>query len=331
MILTGCQTGQIDEPQLVEHSELPYLEAEDNGEIAVEPEQPTTPQAPVQVDEAHLLVPVEETIYMPVYMPPEVPPATLEEAFAAVVYRTAYIEHELFLYGFSLMDINLDGEPALLLHIWSINGFAGFTVFSKDTSLEFINIASGAAAIDFIYQNFVEGSGPMRFYQNDDTGEVIFSTRNVGFGGAEVHWLTYTNNRTFDVHRRIVCWQSGGRLDQHGLWYASEWHQARENAAPPIAEFIFDDYTHDVSDARMDEWSEELGVYWLDQFGLCGVGLERDSHSPSIVQLVNMALEGFTEITVPERHEFHGTHRHFFFDYVEEIQDWLFSVMLQVT
>ena len=252
MILTGCQAGQIDEPQPAEPSELPYLEAEDNGKIAVEPEQPTGPQESIQADEVHPHIPAVETIYMPVYTPPEVSPATLVEAFAAVVYRTAYIEHELFLYGFSLMDINFDGEPELLLHIWSINGFAGFTVFSKDTSLDFINIVCGTAAIDFIYQNFVEGSAPMRFYQNNDTGEVIFSTRSVGLGGAEVHWLTYTNNRTFDVHRRIICWQSGGRLDQHGLWDASEWHQARENAAPPIAEFIFDDHTHDVSAARMD-------------------------------------------------------------------------------
>ena len=317
---------KIDEPDLTtvqEETPAPLVE-----EAELEPEELEEPEEPA---------PVEEPIYIPVYTPPEVPPATLAEAFAAVVYRVAHLDDETSAYGFSIMDIDLDGEPELLVHRWGINGFSSITPFNMALAQEFIfltedDVFDGGG---FLMRHSVRGAYPMRFYQNDATGQVIFSTHSVVVGGGAARWVTYANNRTFETHRIVMCFTPDDGSHRHELWYGSDWwNWWRDDAELPITEFDGDE---ERDQAAWEEW------VWAQTgditFGFCGIQHERGSPSPTLVQLIDMALVGFTEIPAPERHVLegtdngrlsvgvHGTYMRFFFDYVGEIQDWIHSII----
>jgi len=281
---------------------------------AVEEETPAPPVMETQPDEPEepqQAAPAERIADRPVYQPPETPPETLAEAFAAVVYRLSFLDGDEYdpfpRHSFSLMDIDLDGELELIVHMAGFpNGFPDFVVFNKDLALEFIYLPNEHYEVfTFLSHNSVSGVRPMRFYRNDDTGDVVFSSLSAGFGGGIIYWVTYINNRTFEVHRVVECSSAGEEHHFHRLWDGDRWQGDRALIAK-----------HDVGPAEWGTYSDE-----------CGIGLEGNSHQPTIVELVNMALEGFTEIPAPERHVFDGDYEHFFSDYAEEIMDWIHSVI----
>ena len=320
MILTGCQAGQMYKPQPAELPDPLYLEIADNDDMAVEPEQPTVPQASAQVYETHPLVPADEVIYILVYTPPEVPPATLAEAFAAVVWRFTFLdgsENDPFpRHSFSLMDIDLDGELELIVHMtgWP-NGFPDFVVFNKDLALEFIYLPNEHYEVfTFLSHNSVSGVRPMRFYRNDDTGDVIFSSLSHGAGGGVGHWITYTNNRTLETFRVVECSLAGEIRHLHRLWDGGRrWHGTLIT----------------YRDIGPEEWGRD--TYPCILTFESGSVQEVDSLAPTIVELVNLATEGFAEISAPERHEFYVDYELFFSDYVEEIIAWIHSIVGQGT
>jgi len=228
----------------------------------------------------------------------------LAEAFAEVVRRFSFLESEGYTsprYRFSLMDISFDGELRLLVHLDMMkNGFPYFLVFDRDAAMEFIYLPDnevdsfifGWPNNDFSFTplNRIDGLYPMRFYQNDNTGEVMFSSYSFGGGGGVSNWVTYTNNRTFEAYRVVECISAGWVRHVHLLRDAS-----------PLQTIMLEDGTITIESIALFDIGPEQW-HWEEGFELCHIELEGDSPTPTIVQLVNMALEGFTEIPAPEWH-----------------------------
>jgi len=319
LIFAGCQSGQIDAPQYdylpeytrkelqPEELQESYPESAIIDAVAAEPEQPIESEQPAETpDEVYEAAPIQVFEPRPVYVPPEVPPATLAEAFLAVVYRLSFLdgdESDPFpSYSFSLMDIDFDGYPELIVSMFSSpNGFPTFVIFDKGAAIEFIAIADDFEASTFIWTNLINGIYPARFYQHGDTGDIIFSSHSVGWGGGIGYSVFYINKRTFQTHRVVRC----SRI----YWDNSHSHSLSDSSMSFIKEI------------HVDPKDRE------DDYDQCGVWLEGDSHEPTIAALVNMALEGFTEIPAPHRYDFDGDYEWFFKDYTQDIQDWIFRVL----
>jgi len=198
--------------------------------------------------------------------------------------------------GFHLMDITHDGVPELIVEVSLHMGAGPFLfVLRWDTSAEEASL---------LQQNPTWSGLPLRFFQNDQTGEIIYSSLA---SDHSLRGIIYRFTETLDTFRVVTCNGAnnhalGGVVDGGTEWEA-------------IEEFVV---TPDLMD-------------WVGCD--CGIQYGRNSPDPTIVYLVNLALEGFTEIPASTRYTFEGLefsdmHGHYLFtaDQVGAVQEWIFEV-----
>ena len=219
---------------------------------------------------------------------------------------------------FTIMDMNFNGEPQLLIGASFINSH-GFYVFSINDAEQFLQSDSFTAYLA-TYQLRLFGEEPLRFFKNDETDTIIFSQLMYSFGGAVVRTIFYTDANTLERHGSIQC--SGSLLypeHEHSLRCANhELVKTLPGAAFP----------REMSFSDMD---------WLQDWP-CDIDLGRNSSDPSVVTLVNMVLEGFTELPRPQQFRFPERFGWIDRDYrpfgansddVQNVQNWIFEVAAQ--
>ena len=215
---------------------------------------------------------------------------------------------------FSIMDLNFDGQPELLIGTQFINSSGEFFVFTLDAAEQFLQSGSVSAFFDSL-ELMVLGEEPLRFFQNAETDTIIFSTLMYGFGGAVVRMIYYTDANTLEGHSTIRC--SGSLLYPEHIHSLSCAEHGLVKELPGAA------FSRELSLVDRD---------WLPDWP-CDIDFGRNSSDPSVVTLVNMVLEGFTELPRPQRFDFPGRfsqRREYRFganvDDVQNVQDWIFEV-----
>ena len=249
--------------------------------------------------------------------PPPLCPENWPAHFAALVEEMAnnhngiIMNQDIIIMSFHLMDITLNGVPELLVHV------------ATEAPWGPAHIALGwdfpVSRIEGLMRSDAAYSGvPLRFFQSEDTEDVIYSSMifdhlSRGIAYRFVNGLTPYK----------VVWCNG-----YGLHSLFDW-------------IDFDGPVWTGGLIRAD-WNliEEVDIgfeYNPDPnsppFCNCGVWYGRNSPDPTIVHLVNLALEGFTEISAPPIYTFDDlgwmeeirelitvTER------VKEIQQWIFEV-----
>lgn len=250
--------------------------------------------------------PESERVSLP---PPEEPLAALPEPepatllpenwpghFAALVEEIDLPEDGSSIFGFHLTDIDLDGWPELLVEVGLPMGAGPYLrVLRWDFPFEEIGGA-------FSWNELTFSGLPLRFFRSEDTGEVIYSSLVFNHG---VRMILYAFVEDPGLAFRMVMCQT---QNNHFLYEMAEdgWEVVEEFIATPDADGIGD---------------------------LCDCGIEygRNSPDPTIVQLVNRALEGFTEIPAPPVYSFEPQETddgYFVFtpDHIGAIQAWIFEV-----
>ena len=142
---------------------------------------------------------------------------------------------------------------------------------------------------------------PLRFFRSDDSGEIIHSSLLSSYGTWSIY---YRFSEDFSLFAVVRC--TGA--NNHSLV------KPTEDGGEIIEEFIV---TPNLTD-----------LVGCD----CDIQYGRNATDPTIVHLVNMALEGFTEIPAPPLFTFSDLGRQVngstFFtpEDVEAIQAWIFKV-----
>ena len=211
---------------------------------------------------------------------------------------------------FSLMDVDLDGVPELIVHLSGFNSAGSFLVLNEYRAMQLL-AASYTDAFEITRRYQVDGLHPMRIYQNASTGELLFSSLNHIAGGGVGHTITYTNAHTLEAQGWIFCFFEGPGWHTHR--FAESRLRSREDL---IADITVDD---------PPDWSEEF--IFADP---CGVELGHNSHEPTIADFAHQALEGFAEVSTPQRHELYPP----FTDWVmgnrchtlRDVQNWFFEI-----
>ena len=195
--------------------------------------------------------------------------------------------------GFHLMDIDSDGTPELLVYISLPIGAGPFvSVLSWDSPLE---------ALDPSLSATMSYGLPLQFFQNDDTGEIIYSSLVFNHG---TNSIVYSFSEGLVPFRMVSCRTSNNHFlyERTGIG----WVRIKESIVTP-------EHYGDIADL-------------CD----CGIWYGRNSPDPTIVHLVNRALEGFTEIPAPPMYTFDGLaddNLTFFTpEHVGEVQAWIFEV-----
>ena len=202
-----------------------------------------------------------------------------------------------------LMDITLDGVPNLLIIVATEAGWGPtLMAFSWDfPATEIAGLSPREAAFSGI---------PLRLFRNDNTGEIIYSSL---IGDHFFQGIAYNFSDGLLPYRVVGC--------QFGV------HTLHDSTG--------------VDRAARHLWRliEEIDTgYEYNPYGPpecdCGIRYGRNSLDPTIVHLVNRALEGFTEIPAPPTYTF-GVSFGWddetqavitLADRVDEIQQWIFEV-----
>ena len=210
----------------------------------------------------------------------------------------------------AIMDMNFDGQPELLLgtHFINSSGFYVFTIDDIERFLQLDSVSASFSTVDLI----AIGEEPLRFFQNDSTDRIIFSSLSFTFGGGVIRSIIYTDAVTLERYRRIECCGDGRSEHEHILWGFNDGLIER---LPGLV----------ITDAVF----EDNGFLWDWQYWPCDIDLGLNSSDPSVVTLVNMVLEVFTELPAPQRFRFPGEigmDGRFGIDDVQNVQDWIFEV-----
>ena len=275
---------------------------------------PEAPQDPITIVDEPQVVPVQEPEPEPELpsLPPEpVSPENWPAYFAALVevmgwqfagrWETRTNRQDVtgfrlldtaMIAGFNLIDVNMDGVPELWVSISPGMG-AGpwYLVLSWDFSPAKIG--------DLTFEEDVIYTGePLRFFRNDDTGRVIFSSL-VGNHAAQSIIYHFADDLT--AFRIVTCL-----------------------------------FGHHTLQGRTDsgwEMIEQTGTSDTEAFCGCEIWRGRYSPDPTIVRMINLVLEGFTEIPAPPIYTFDDFEYVWsiyetilFNDQIAEIQAWIFEV-----
>ena len=267
------------------------------------PEYQTAPEEPLPAEPT---LPSEPTL-LSEPEPPALPPETLSSEnwpahFAALVEAMGADLDErdwgsIFVHinSFHLMDVTLDGTPKLLVEFGLPMAVGpNLLVLSWDSPFETI----GAPIIPEISLSGL----PLRFFRNDDTGQTIYSSLIFSYG----RWsIIYRFSDDFTAFRIVRCEGANNHLLQKPC-ETYTWETIEEFIATPnLTDLVGCD---------------------------CDIQYGRNATDPTIVHLVNMALEGFTEIPAPSIYTFGDLGRQVngstFFtpEDVEAIQAWIFKV-----
>ena len=201
-------------------------------------------------------------------------------------------EHEFFSFAtsFNIMDVTLDDTPKLLVEFRLPMGVGPHLL-----------VLSWDSPLEAIRNPQTILSGlPLRFFRSDNTGEIIHSSLVSSYGLWSIY---YRFSEDFTIFRVVRCLGA----NNHSLLKPSEAY-----GSEVVEEFI--------------------ATPGLQDLVLCGcdIYLGRNATDPTIVHLVNLALEGFTEIPAPPIYTFEGLasdDRVFFSpEHVETIQAWIFEV-----
>ncbi|MCL2580656.1 MAG: hypothetical protein FWE32_11635 [Oscillospiraceae bacterium] len=218
-------------------------------------------------------------------------PESWSAHFAALVEQLAKDEGARFwgIRGIHLFDMTGDGVPNLLVEVGLEMG-AGPFLF--------------VAGWDEVWETFTMDdlafSGfPLRFFESDQTGRVIYSSLVFDHFS---RGIIYRDTKSAAPFRAVFC---SGAVDHHILreWTGTDWET--------IEEF-----------ETTQEYQDPNGCGCDIQFG-------RSSSHPTIVHLVNLALEGFAEIPAPPVYSFDGlgdVPTFFIQEYAPEVQAWIFEV-----
>ena len=331
LLFVGCSPAVESAPVDYEPPQEEPFDAPMNGDRL--PAAPAEVQEPGEVEEpreAARVWTIEETQAM------EWPElfATLvgrlaDEAFRAELDRGRGTEFSFMLTyppSFAIMDINFDGEQQLLVSVGSpSNNYSMFYVFTIDAAKRFLQADSVNAYRVAERESLVLGEEPLRFFRNDSTGMIIFSSLQFVSGGGTSRIIHYTDANTFELYRSISCSYSDGK-HKHILWdaWASDPSQIET-----LTGFVKPDAVFDAS---------FFGYFWDARYWPCDIDFGRNSQDPSVVTLVNMALEGFTEIPAPQGFRFPGEFERIWLrdgdghvfganaDDVQNVQNWIFEV-----
>ncbi|MCL2588745.1 MAG: hypothetical protein FWD84_04970, partial [Oscillospiraceae bacterium] len=116
--------------------------------------------------------------------------------------------------NFSLMDVDLDGVPELIVHLSGFNHTGSFLVLNEYRATLLLD-ASYTEAFEITRRYQVDGLHPMRIYQNASTGELLFSSHDQVAGGGFGHTITYTNVHTLEAQGWILCFFEGPGWHTH--------------------------------------------------------------------------------------------------------------------
>ena len=298
-------------------------EPEPEPESEPEPTPPAPEPPPVQV--------VEPPEPMRIWTAEETQEMEWPELFAAVVERLANEQfrrtHGRDLQSatlssvrwFAIMDINMDGAPDLLVGTEGWHSSGWFNVYTIEGAREFLHSATAA---EFVYSDefrMVETERPLRFFARDGGDDIIFSSlSSFAQNTFRERRIVYTNAITLAFYRAVSCTHDRGMdssVHTHALTVLDNdgrRHVAETTPMPPLLPY-FDAY---VRENDLRQWP-------------CPIDFGRNSTDPTIVRLVDRALEGFTEIPVT-MHEFPRRFSWpdalFTADDVPDVQAWIFEV-----
>ena len=318
LLLAGCQQPVAD-PQPPELEE-PITAPAQPVPPAPEPQPTASEPPPEQV--------VEPPDPIRVWTTEETQAMEWPELFAALIHRFGEesIRDPHFFWDrwtvdspwFALMDLNGDGQPELMFGSPSVNTTGIFYAVSAVEAEQFLLTETE----DWERLRLIMGERPLRFFANESTSERMFSTVAIIVGGGFAYSIFYTDAQTLEWRWRIFCFNDGPETSSHAHrldeWSENGWILHTTLEALPL-------------DWR--EWWETHG----NESGIaavrpCDLFYGRNSSDPSTVALVNVALEGFTEVPAPAMHRFPGE---FSWDDlsgaddVQIFQDWIFEVAAQ--
>jgi hypothetical protein len=279
LTLASCTTAQ----EVAENGAPPVLIQSEDSFLAEPPSQ---------------FEPEPEPEPEPELQPEPSDPENWPAHFAALVEEIRVSRRLSVIVGFHLMDITFDGIPELLVELrFSMGAGPDLVALTWDSTLE--------EAIGPSNEHIVLSGIPLRFFRNNDTGEIIYSSLYQGQG---LWRIAYNFSEKLVPFRRIIC----GGANNHSLRELTDagWETIEEYIVSPEA----------LANLMMCD---------------CDIQYGRNSQDPTIVHLVNLALEGFTEIPAPPIYTFEGLgdidwgqlyssppwHQ-----YMEEIQNWIFDV-----
>jgi len=198
-----------------------------------------------------------------------------------------------FIRDFHLIDTTFDGTPELLVELRLPMGVGPhLLVLTPDSSFDVSNF----------HDDLVISGTPLRFFQNDHTEDVIFSSLFTSYG----RWnIRYSFAESLVPFKQVEC---RGANNHHLLKFIDthNWEIIEEFVATPdLQELVTCD---------------------------CDIQLGRNASDSTIVHLVNMALEGFIEISAPPIYTFGGfgttddRPNDFSSEHMRDVQEWIFEV-----
>ena len=319
LLLASCQQAVTDpqEPESLELNETIAAPAQPEPEELEPATMPTQIEQPATQTDDQLEEPREP---VRIWEPWETQDMEWPELFAAMVERFGEEERNRdFFYDqwggtptwFALMDIDGDGQPEFLFGSPAKNITGIFVVFSASDAEQFL-----LTEIEDWWDrpHIIFGDRPLRFFVDENSGEQMFSAV-ASRGPIYTRSIFYTDVQTLNMRWAVSC--SVNEIDgkhRHGLsvWCADEqrWTTLETLESSPL---------------DVPQWSG--GADWP-----CDIWHGRGSADYTVVTLVNMALEGFTDIPTPAIHEFPGEFgwdNPFGAEQVESMQDWIFKVAEQ--
>ena len=317
LLLASCRQAVADpqEPEPPELYETITAPAQQEP-VLPEPEDGTTDE-PEEAEEPH------EPVH--IWEPWETQDMEWPELFAALIHRfgeeTIRDPHFFWEWWwvdspwFALMDLSGDGQLELLFGSPSINISGMFYAVSAAEAEQFLLTETE----DWNWPRMVSGEHPLRFFINESTGERIFSTVASTAGGGFADNIFYTEAQTGERRWRIVCFNYGRHTVSSHVHRLDEWGEDGWTERTVLEALPLD----------WQEWWEARGnESGVAEVRPCDLFYGRNSSDPSTVALVNIVLEGFTEIPAPAMHRFGEFNWDDLSsaDDVQALQDWIFEV-----